>query len=89
MNQPIKLSPIHDFSAKLCQPDVLPRIKEYVHWLSGPDADKASKMPNFAPVSINLDLTTGCNFACDHCVDKEILNKGIRFDHQRLLDSLN
>ncbi len=88
MNKPIKLSSIHDFSAKLCQPDILPRVKEYVHWLSGPDADKASKMPSFAPISINLDLTTACNFACDHCVDKEILNKGIRFEHQRLLDSL-
>jgi wyosine [tRNA(Phe)-imidazoG37] synthetase (radical SAM superfamily) len=45
-------------------------------------------VPDFAPLSINLDLTTACNYACDHCVDMEILNTGIKFDHAKLLSSL-
>jgi len=40
------------------------------------------------PVSINLDLTTACNYACDHCVDFEILNTGRKYEHERLLASL-
>jgi MoaA/NifB/PqqE/SkfB family radical SAM enzyme len=40
------------------------------------------------PISINLDLTTACNYACDHCVDFEILNTGARYDHEKLLASL-
>jgi organic radical activating enzyme len=39
-------------------------------------------------VSINLDLTTACNYACDHCIDMDILNTGIMFDHDKLLSSL-
>ena len=27
-----ELSPIHDFAAKLKQPSVLPRLKDYVRW---------------------------------------------------------
>jgi len=86
--QKVALSSIHDFAAKLRQPDTLPRVKEYVKWLAGGENRNPEEMPDFAPVSINLDLTTACNFACDHCVDKEILNLNIRYDHQRLLDSL-
>ena len=47
-----------------------------------------ARVPDFAPISINLDLTTACNYACDHCVDLDILNTGIRFDHDKLLSSL-
>ena len=86
--QKVALSSIHDFAAKLRQPDTLPRVKEYVQWLASGENRNPEAMPDFAPVSINLDLTTACNYACDHCVDKEILNLNIRYDHQRLLDSL-
>lgn len=30
--------------------------------------------PTAAPVSINLDLTTACNYRCTHCIDWDILN---------------
>jgi len=92
----VELTPIHDFASKLIQQEVLTRLKLYVRWqadLRGrfddgtPRADRF-RVPDYAPVSINLDLTTACNYACDHCVDKNILNKPIRFDHQNLLDSL-
>jgi organic radical activating enzyme len=93
----IEISPIHNFAQKLQLPEVLPRIKEYVLWqarmrgLLGagkPLPDEDRKIPDYAPLSINLDITTGCNFACDHCVDMPILNKGTKFAHERLLSSL-
>ena len=92
----IELTPIHDFAGKLMQPEILSGVKEYVRWQveqrSRFDAGEAStgneRVPDRAPVSINLDLTTACNFACDHCVDKNILNKPFRYEHDRLLASL-
>ena len=45
-------------------------------------------MPDWAPLSINLDLTTACNYACDHCIDLEILNSGIAYEEQALRASL-
>ncbi len=92
----VELSKIHDFASKLVQPEILVRLKEYVRWQADlrsgfddatPPGEKL-KVPDYAPVSINLDLTTACNYACDHCVDKNILNKPIRFDHEKLLASL-
>ncbi|MEO0478484.1 MAG: radical SAM protein [Planctomycetota bacterium] len=35
-------------------------------------------MPDFAPLSINLDLTTACNYRCDHCIDWDILNQAVK-----------
>jgi pyruvate-formate lyase-activating enzyme len=40
------------------------------------------------PLSINLDLTTACNYACDHCIDWEALNQPARHDELALFDSL-
>ena len=92
----IELSSIHDFAAKLLQPEVLPRVKEYVLWHAkmrgaveaGELLDDLSSVPEFAPVSINLDITTACNYACDHCVDMDILNQPIKYAHDNLRDSL-
>ena len=87
----IELSPIHDFSAKLRQDDVLSRLQNYVDWqqqIRKEDSESNPTLPEFAPISINLDITTACNFACDHCVDMEILNKKDRYQHDKLLDSL-
>ena len=47
--------------------------------------DEALEMaPISAPISINLDLTTACNYKCDHCVDMDILNKNINYEHENL-----
>ncbi len=55
-------------------------------------AAKAGKpmpdMPDIAPLSINLDLTTACNYACDHCIDWDILNSKVRHEDQELRDSV-
>ncbi len=85
------LVPVHDFASKLLQPSILPRLKEYVEWqvkTLGGDSDPI-QIPDRAPISINIDLTTGCNYACDHCVDWDILNQPIKFDHLDLLNSLD
>ncbi len=96
----VELSRIHDFASKLLQPEIFPRVREYVRWqarmrgadLGGDatirDEKSVARVPEFAPVSINLDITTACNYACDHCVDMDILNQPIKYDHQKLLDSL-
>jgi len=90
-----ELAAIHDFAGKLLQPELLPRLKDYVNWqvqfrkerAEGKTLDEVA-IPEVSPVSINLDLTTSCNYACDHCVDMDILNTGIRYDHDRLKDSI-
>lgn len=92
----LELDSIHDFASKLTQPGARAALEHYVRWQvaqrSAVDADAAeldpARVPDFAPVSINLDLTTACNYACDHCVDLDILNTGIRFDHDKLMSSL-
>ncbi len=92
----VELSKIHDFASKLQQPEILKVVREYVEWQAGcrnPKGGKYSELeknrvPDFAPVSINLDITTACNFACDHCVDKDILNTRTKYNHAALLDSI-
>ncbi len=94
----VELSPIHDFAAKLRQPSVIGHLRDYVRWSAawrkaraeGETLDAAlARAPGHAPLSINLDVTTACNYRCDHCVDMDILNTGIRYDHDRLKDSLS
>jgi wyosine [tRNA(Phe)-imidazoG37] synthetase (radical SAM superfamily) len=92
----IELASIHNFAHKLTLPGAREALEHYVRWqVAQRDASNIDvtelapdKVPDFAPVSINLDLTTACNYACDHCVDLDILNTGIRFDHEKLLSSL-
>lgn len=89
----VELAPVHDFVRKLLQPPFHARVTEYVAWQRAVRAARASgadvpPMPNWAPLSINLDLTTACNYACDHCIDWDILNSGISHDDARLRTSL-
>lgn len=93
----VELAPIHDFAAKLTQPSTIHILKDYVRWSAAWRKERAQgrtlddllrQPPDYAPISINLDLTTSCNYACDHCVDMDILNTGIRYDDEKLKDSL-
>ncbi len=85
---------IHDFSAKLRQPSVLPAVETYVRWRRAVRAAKASgetaptPPAEHAPLSINLDLTTACNYRCDHCIDWDILNSPDKYDPDELLASV-
>lgn len=67
----------HDFSSKLRQHAAFQRLKQYIDWqrkcgASSPDAE----LPIFSPISINLDLTSSCNFSCPFCVDSKLTNSG-------------
>jgi 2-iminoacetate synthase ThiH len=88
-----RLAPTHDFAAKLLQPSLLPRVVDYVAWQKQVRAARAlgqpePAMPDWAPLSINLDLTTACNYRCDHCIDWDILNSPIKYDFDQLQASL-
>jgi len=84
---------MHNFLAKLCDPRVKSALQRYLDWARGKDNtdDREIGDPDlfFAPVSINLDLTVACDYACDHCVDRGILNTGKRFDFDTLVESLS
>jgi len=62
-----------DFSSKLRQESTIARLREYILWRRN---SIHQKLPNFGPISINLDLTSACNFSCPHCVDSKIINTG-------------
>lgn len=67
----------HDFAAKLKQRSVVDRLKAYITWRRlNSECAQPTELPDIAPVSINMDLTTACNFDCPHCVDSTILNTG-------------
>lgn len=83
----------HDFTSKLLQQSLVPGVVDYVRWQQARRAaqksgEEAPAFPNRAPVSINLDLTTACNYRCDHCIDWDILNTGVKHDETELKDSL-
>jgi wyosine [tRNA(Phe)-imidazoG37] synthetase (radical SAM superfamily) len=67
----------HDFSSKLRQSSVIESLKKYITWQRNAGITGAGHtLPNLAPISINLDLTSACNFSCPHCVDSKIINTG-------------
>ena len=84
----------HDFRSKLLQPSVLPRVIDYVEWQvaaqqASAEGNEPPLPPATAPLSINLDLTTACNYRCDHCIDWDILNSGVKHKEDELRDSLH
>ena len=84
---------IHDFRGKLKQASVFPQIVDYVRWRQAVARAEIEERPmpappDWAPISINLDLTTACNYRCDHCIDWDILNSGVKHKEDELRDSL-
>ncbi len=83
----------HNFQSKLTQASVLPAVIDYVKWQQAIRAAQAAEQPaprppDAAPISINLDLTTACNYRCDHCIDWDILNSGVKHNEDELRASL-
>lgn len=83
----------HDFSRKLLQESLIERVRDYVQWFRRAQQARSAGQeppppPQWAPVSINLDLTTACNYRCDHCIDWDILNSGVKHKEEELLESL-
>ncbi len=67
----------HDFGSKLRQDATLQRLKDYIGWQRDCQPGATSReLPIFSPVSINLDLTSACNFSCPFCVDSKLINAG-------------
>ncbi|QDV05700.1 molybdenum cofactor biosynthesis protein A [Planctomycetes bacterium Poly30] len=84
---------IHNFSAKLRQPSVAPTLQAYIDWRRAVRAAREHgaeepAMPEIAPVSINLDLTTACNYRCTHCIDWDILNTKHKLAEEDLRTSI-
>ena len=80
----------HDFSSKLRQSSVIKRLKEYISWRRSFEAsDTGEAFPEYGPLSINMDLTTACNFRCPHCVDSEIINVGKVLDTEEIKQSID
>jgi hypothetical protein len=84
---------IHDFTAKLRQPAVAAAVESYVRHQREADrarstGRKAPAAPINGPISINLDLTTACNYRCDHCIDWNILNSPHRHHDEALRTSI-
>src|SRR4030042_3382679 len=80
----------YDFSTKLTQRSVIERLKAYIRWQrsAGQPAAEGS-IPHYGPVSVNLDLTSSCNFACPHCVDSAIINTGEQLDLKTVQDTVD
>lgn len=84
---------IHDFTRKLQQQGMRGPVMEYVAWRRALRAARAAgaaepPMPDLAPLSINLDLSTACNYACTHCIDWDALNLPDKHDLGELYRSL-
>jgi sulfatase maturation enzyme AslB (radical SAM superfamily) len=89
----VRAAAVHDFARKLQQPSMWPFVVDYVNWQRAVRKAEAEgrpvpEAPALAPMSINLDLTTACNYACDHCIDWDILNSKVRHSDDALRASL-
>lgn len=79
----------HDFGAKLRQTSIIERLKEYVtRQRKLYQTGVAEDLPDYGPLSINLDLTAACNFACPHCVDSTIINSGEMLHTEKIKKSI-
>src|SRR5512139_1013314 len=64
----------HDFNSKLRQDATLQRLKDYVQWRRRCNIGAQDQgLTVSSPISINLDLTSACNFACPFCVDSKLI----------------
>ena len=83
----------HDFSSKLRQDAIIERLKHYILWQRDCKGEVCyGGIPYFSPISINLDLTSACNFSCRYCVDSKLINAGksLRLeDVKKTIDTLH
>jgi len=80
----------HDFTSKLRQNATLQRLKDYIQWQRKRDTGVPDRgLPVFSPVSINLDLTSACNFSCPFCVDSKLINAGKSLPLEEVKKTIN
>ncbi len=78
------------FDSKLRQESTIERLKEYILWQRNSELkDTDQRIPDYGPISINLDLTTACNFSCLHCVDSSIINTGQYLRLENIKQTIN
>ncbi len=85
----------HNFTSKLLQASLIGNLRKYVEYqrlVRKVFADGRGVFPawpeTWGPISINLDLTTACNYACTHCIDWDMLNSKVKYEHEQLIASL-
>jgi len=82
----------HDFGSKLRQGSTVQRLREYIQWQRNLEANVSSiEPPVHSPISINLDLTSACNYSCPFCVDSRLINAGKTLaleEVKKLIDTL-
>jgi sulfatase maturation enzyme AslB (radical SAM superfamily) len=88
-----RVETVHDFAQKLQQPSLWSKVVDYVQWqrarrAAAVNGEVEPDLPDLAPLSINLDLTTACNYKCDHCIDWDILNSKEKHEDQELRDAI-
>jgi len=80
----------HDFGSKLKQDATLQRLKDYIQWQRRCGVDASDQgLPIFSPISINLDLTSACNFSCPFCVDSKLINAGKNLALEEVKKTIN
>ena len=83
----------HDFGPKIRQGSTVQRLREYIQWQRDLEANFSSiEPPVYSPISINLDLTSACNYSCPFCVDSRLINAGKTLaleDIKKLIDPLH
>ena len=68
---------ILNFTNKMLQPNILPRVEEYVE-----------RRTTSGPLIVELDPTTACNFQCPECISADLLNKG-GVEDERLMNLID
>jgi len=80
----------YDFGSKLRQASVIDRLKDYMSWFRAlQHSPSGNPLPSYSPVSINLDLTSSCNFACPHCVDSGIIKTGKHLEFKTIKQTVD
>jgi pyruvate-formate lyase-activating enzyme len=83
---------IHRFEELLAHPDVLPEVVRTVRRSSGNAQSLRPVLGQHwtanAPLSVNIDLTVACNYACPHCIDSHIINTRSRLSLSQVLSTL-
>lgn len=80
---------IHDFGQKLRQKALIAHLKNVVQWGRNlKNSPGTITNPALPVLSINLDLTTGCDHACGHCVDDLVINSGKKLQFDEIKQSI-
>ena len=69
------------------------QVKDYLEWRRAlakarENGEDLPEPPAISPISINLDLTTACNYRCTHCIDWDILNTKHKYKEEELKQSI-